>query len=298
MKISIYQGDITKIKVDAIVNAANSTLLGGGGVDGAIHRAAGPGLLAECRTLNGCETGEAKITKGYNLPAKFVIHTVGPIYSGQANDGLNLSNCYFNSLSLAKDNGIHSIAFPAISTGVYGYPIRDATYIATKAVGEWFLANKEYDIEVIFVGYNARTTSIYAEFLCPSGFQKITRYAELLKNDPIGLWYKDEFGDVNNGGQNSFVIYSQLANDFKNDFLAFCEENPKYDYMNHEAILDKNKIGSIEDISDKQIEKADAKCMIALITGAIRAERFCAGTFLKFIKSGLCGKCLDRLSEL
>lgn len=129
-RIQILQGDITTLQVDAIVNAANSSLLGGGGVDGAIHRAAGPELLAECKTIGGCPVGEARITRGYQLPARFVIHTVGPVYSGSQKDAVLLAGCYQNCLSLAVRYHIKTIAFPAISCGVYGYPIEKACKIA------------------------------------------------------------------------------------------------------------------------------------------------------------------------
>lgn len=159
--IKYHLGDITKLKVDAIVNAANCSLLGGGGVDGAIHRAAGPGLLNECRALNGCRTGEAKITGGYNLPATHVIHTVGPIYSGSASDAQNLRNCYWNSLEVAKENGLHSIAFPGISTGVYGYPKKAAANIALAAVKEWLESNSGYEMEVTIVNFSEEDYLIY-----------------------------------------------------------------------------------------------------------------------------------------
>ena len=165
-EIRIDRGDITKLEVDAIVNAANSSLLGGGGVDGAIHRAAGPDLLEECRTLGGCQTGEAKITKGYRLPAEFVIHTVGPIYSGdEKNDSMLLANCYKNSMDLAEENELHSIAFPAISTGVYGYPLRAATVIAVTTVKKWLEDRPEYPIEVTFSCFDMHTEETYREIL-------------------------------------------------------------------------------------------------------------------------------------
>ena len=163
--IKIKKMDITQADTDCIVNAANKSLLGGGGVDGAIHRAAGPELLAECRTLHGCETGHAKITKGYNLKAKYVIHTVGPIYSASKEDPELLRDCYINSLNLAKANGLHSIAFPAISTGVYGYPISEAAEVSYKAVTDWLRQNRDYEMEILLACFNDKTVEAYQSFL-------------------------------------------------------------------------------------------------------------------------------------
>ena len=150
-RIEILRSDITKLDVDAIVNAANTTLLGGGGVDGAIHRAAGPDLLAECRTLGGCRPGEAKLTQGYRLPARFVIHTVGPVWTGgKRGEAQILANCYRNSLRLAVENRIRKIAFPAISCGAYAYPIQEATQIAVDMTREFLSTDDKID-KVIFV---------------------------------------------------------------------------------------------------------------------------------------------------
>lgn len=163
--IELVQGDITKLKVEAIVNAANRSLLGGGGVDGAIHRAAGPELLAECRTLNGCETGEAKITRAYRLPAKFVIHTVGPVwYGGNKNEPQLLRNCYLNSLDLARQNKLTSIAFPNISTGVYHFPKEQAAEIAITTVKEYLQVNGD-TMEVFFVCFDDENYQLYEKML-------------------------------------------------------------------------------------------------------------------------------------
>lgn len=160
-KIEIVQGDITKLEVDAIVNAGNTSLLGGGGVDGAIHRAAGPKLLAECKTLGGCKTGEAKITKGYNLPTKFVIHTVGPVWRGGDNkEDEFLASCYNNSLQIAIKFKINSIAFPSISTGVYSFPFERAAKIAIKVVTEFLEKNKSIE-KVVFVCFGNDSFEIY-----------------------------------------------------------------------------------------------------------------------------------------
>lgn len=164
-EIEILKGDITKLKVDAIVNAANRTLLGGGGVDGAIHRAAGKELVAECRTLNGCETGQSKITKGYNLPAKYVIHTVGPVwYGGDKNEPELLKSCYITVLNLAKENNIKTIAFPAISCGVYRFPIDRACKIAYDAVTE-FINHYDCFEKVIFIDINDQIIDNYKVIL-------------------------------------------------------------------------------------------------------------------------------------
>ncbi len=163
MQLKVYKGDITKLEVDAIVNAANSSLLGGGGVDGAIHRAAGPELLEECRNLHGAKTGEAKITKGYKLPAKHVIHTVGPVWCGgnHGEPGL-LASCYRNSLMLWKENHLKSIAFPAVSTGIYGYPKKEAAEVAVRTILEETKGlGDEY--EVYLVAFDTETELLYRE---------------------------------------------------------------------------------------------------------------------------------------
>lgn len=163
-KIEIQQGDITKLSVDAIVNAANKSLLGGGGVDGAIHRAAGPGLLSECRDIGGCPTGEARITKGYNLPARHVIHTVGPVFSGKPRDKELLTGCYRNSLTLAVENDVRSIAFPAISCGVYGYPIDQACKIAVDTTCK-YLETAGSIKKVIFCLFSDGDLSVYENYI-------------------------------------------------------------------------------------------------------------------------------------
>jgi O-acetyl-ADP-ribose deacetylase (regulator of RNase III) len=161
-RIEVVQGDIMKLDVDAIVNAANTSLLGGGGVDGAIHRAAGPGLVAECRMLHGCPTGQARITRGYRLPARWVIHTVGPVWQGggHGEDAL-LESCYRESLIIARDKGLHTIALPAISTGVYRFPLDRAARVAARAVAE-FLSRSEVPARVMLVCFGE---AAYTEYL-------------------------------------------------------------------------------------------------------------------------------------
>ena len=164
-KIEIVRGDITKLDVDAIVNAANTLLLGGGGVDGAIHRAAGPELLAECRTLGGCRPGEAKITRGYRLPARFVIHTVGPVWrGGKQREAETLANCYQSSLQLAVENGIKTIAFSAISCGAYGYPIPDAAQVAVSTTRDFLATDNNID-KVTFVLWGEDIYDAYRQLL-------------------------------------------------------------------------------------------------------------------------------------
>ncbi len=163
-RIELYRGDITTFNVDAIVNAANNSLLGGGGVDGAIHRAAGKELLEECRLLNGCATGDAKITKGYNLPATYVIHTVGPIWSGREEDELLLKSCYRKSLQIAVENNVRTIAFPNISTGIYRFPKTEAAEIAIETVRKFLEQNNSLE-KVIFAVFDEENYQIYNEKL-------------------------------------------------------------------------------------------------------------------------------------
>ncbi len=178
-RIQVIEGDITKLAVDAIVNAANTTLLGGGGVDGAIHRAAGPELLAECRSLGGCPTGEAKITRGYKLPAKWVIHTVGPVWrDGEHGEPGELASCYYNSLALAAEHGLRSVAFPSISTGAYRFPLDEAARIAVREVVR-FLREHELPATVMLVCFGAQSLEAHRRALielgenCPSQCSRI-----------------------------------------------------------------------------------------------------------------------------
>lgn len=159
--IEIVVNDITRLTTEAIVNAANKSLLGGGGVDGKIHFVAGYGLYEECLKLNGCKTGQAKITGGYNLPAKYVIHTVGPVYDGSKQNEKDLESCYINSLNLAKKKNIHSIAFPSISTGYYGYPPEKAAKVAIKAIEKWIENNSDYLMKIVICCYNNNTMVYY-----------------------------------------------------------------------------------------------------------------------------------------
>jgi O-acetyl-ADP-ribose deacetylase len=168
-RIEVVQGDITRLAVDAVVNAANSSLLGGGGVDGAIHRMAGPQLVEECRTLGGCPTGQAKITGGYNLPARHVIHTVGPVWRGGDHDeDTLLASCYRESLALAERHNIKSLAFPAISTGIYGFPLERATHIAVAEVRR-HLAAHALPERVVFVCFGADASRIYHDVVREQG---------------------------------------------------------------------------------------------------------------------------------
>ena len=270
MHIHIVLGDITKQKdVEAIVNAAKPSLLGGGGVDGAIHRAAGPNLLEECKTLGGCETGEAKLTKGYKLPCKFVIHTVGPIYKdGQHHEPELLKLAYENSLKLAAEHLIQSVAFPCISTGIYGYPIEEATRIAIKTVVDFQKNSKNSFDFVRFVVFSESDLKTYQEV--------IAEYT-LTKNKKVSL-IKELFekpGDVKD--------YSDLLenlDDMKTNYG---------DYMITEPINC--------DLELERIDGADYELATALLTMLLREDYWINGVFERRQKDGHVQKILQRMLE-
>lgn len=167
--------DITSLELDVIVNAANSSLLGGGGVDGAIHRTAGPDLLHECRILGGCKTGEAKLTHGHKLPAKYIIHTVGPVWQGgQKNESKHLANCYQNSFELAKSLSLRTIAFPSISTGIFGFPIAEASRIAVEKASEFLALHENCFDEIIFCCFSRADFEVYQQILSSCNYEKIS----------------------------------------------------------------------------------------------------------------------------
>lgn len=204
--------DITQADTACIVNAANKSLLGGGGVDGAIHRAAGPQLKEECRTLLGCETGEAKITAGYNLKAKYVIHTVGPIYSGTEEDARLLRNCYWNSLELARANDIHSIAFPAISTGVYRYPLEEATEVALKAMSDWLKVNPHYGMAIMVACFDEHIVDVYND--CWEKYEESFNYRKINRDNDgqklekaIKYAVDKHSGDVRKGTDTPYIVH-------------------------------------------------------------------------------------------
>ncbi len=240
-EIKILTGDITKSDCECIVNAANRSLLGGGGVDGAIHRAAGIELLKECRTLGGCQTGEAKITKGYNLKARYIIHTVGPIYAGISEDEKLLKSCYVNSLDLARQNGIHSISFPAISTGAFGYPPKEATFIALNSVFGWFNDNHDYDITVEFCCFDENMYSYYKGIystMTKSYEEQLKEFAEFIENNNVKvkgamqMRLADEpFDKIKSGAKTVEIrLYDEKRQQIKvGDKIIFCRLSDKTD---------------------------------------------------------------------
>lgn len=248
MPLKIIHNDITKVNVDAIVNAANSSLLGGGGVDGAIHRAAGPQLLEECRALGGCETGKAKLTKGYRLPAKYIIHTVGPVWSGgNNNEEKLLEDCYKNSLALAKENNCESIAFPLISAGAFGYPKDKAIKTAVSVIGDFLLDN---EMTVYLVIYDK------AEFTLPKElFSSITQYID-----------------------DNYIKEPTFSRIKSFERLYEAEENYKeaYDIFSEEASAKKKKLKrSLEDVI-KNMDETFSQMLLRLIDekGMTHAETY------------------------
>ncbi|XP_051773488.1 ADP-ribose glycohydrolase MACROD2 isoform X2 [Ctenopharyngodon idella] len=238
-KVSLYRGDITILEVDAIVNAANSSLLGGGGVDGCIHRAAGHLLFEECHSLNGCDTGKAKITCGYDLPAKYVIHTVGPIARGNVGQSQkdDLESCYKNSLQLMKDNNLRSVAFPCISTGIYGFPNEPAAEIALKTVHDWIVSNQDEIDRVIFCVFLETDYEIYkrkmSDFFSPGNTQPM----EGEEDDDNDTDKKDEKEDE--------IMMSQTEESHVDETMD--SQKPEADSRDDETMVQEDKTSAKED---------------------------------------------------
>ncbi|MBQ3384276.1 MAG: O-acetyl-ADP-ribose deacetylase [Erysipelotrichaceae bacterium] len=253
--IEIRKCDITKLECDAIVNAANKTLLGGGGVDGAIHRAAGKKLLEECRTLNGCETGEAKITAGYDLPAKHVIHTVGPIYSGVRDDIVLLGNCYINSLDLARKNDIHSIAFPAISTGVYGYPAYEACTVAIHSIEYWLHNNSDYDISIIMSCFDQRMKDTYDKAI--KDMKQTNEFMKVAIEEAMrGIYHRD-------GGPFGCVIVKDGSIIARNHNRVLADHDPSA-HGEIMAIRDAGKALGTHDLSGCELYTTGEPCSMCI----------------------------------
>lgn len=283
-KIEILNGDITKLKVDAIVNAANKSLLGGGGVDGAIHRAAGHKLLEECQTLNGCETGQSKITKGYNLPAKFVIHTVGPVwYGGNKNEREMLKSCYHTALTLAKENGVKTIAFPAISCGIYHFPLEEACAIATETVKD-FISNDDSFEKIIFIDINEEIINLYLDLSDIN-----SRCQKLPKIKPQDFKWGGGLKNSKEGEipQFPYVIYTENVLEWVRCYYKLELIMPNYiEYVNN------------ADFRNKKSKDYSRNDILNLLTYYIRQDRFCEGLLAGKIKSGEVTELVDRLHEI
>lgn len=256
MPLQIIRNDVTKIECDAIVNAANSTLLGGGGVDGAIHRAAGKGLLFECMKLGGCKVGQAKITKGYNLPCKYVIHTVGPKWKGGNNGERELlENCYKNSLTLAKENGCESVAFPLISSGVYGYPMNEAFKIAVDTVAEFLMQN---DMLVYIVVYNKNALA--------AGSKLFTDIAQYIDDNYVAEHLPYDSRRINNLDESMPLPQTRFfSEDYLQESAVLAPACEPCDNSFENIINFYDKSDSLENIIDKTIDESFSEMLLRLI---------------------------------